>query len=94
MTNFTTQIIGIIAGCVTSISMIPQLIKLIKKKEAKDFSYFMIILLLFGVGLWTVYGILKEDLPIIATNCFSFILNLIFLILVIKYKRINKRLET
>jgi len=94
MTNFTTQIIGIIAGCVTSFSMIPQLIKLIKKKEAKDISYFMIILLLFGVALWTVYGILKEDVPIIATNCFSFILNLIFLLLVIKYKRNNTRMKT
>jgi MtN3 and saliva related transmembrane protein len=91
MTNFSIQVIGIIAGCMTSLSMIPQLIKLIKSKEANDVSIFMIVLLLIGVALWVVYGILKQDVPIITTNCFSFALNLLLLAFLIKYKKSGLR---
>ena len=82
MTNISIQIVGILAGCITSISMIPQLLKVIKKKDANDISVYMIILLLLGVSMWTIYGFLKQDIPIIVTNCFSFILNFSLLILV------------
>jgi len=69
------QIIGIGAGILTSISMLPQLIKTFKEKKAEDISLVMIILLLCGIGSWIWYGFLKSDMPIIVTNCFSFLLN-------------------
>lgn len=71
----TEQIIGILAGTCTSISLLPQLIKTIKDKKDGEISYLMLAILLAGVGLWIWYGILKEDYPIIITNAISFILN-------------------
>lgn len=70
-----TQIIGILAGACTSISLLPQLIKTIKEKKGGDISYVMLVILLVGLGLWIWYGILKEDYPIIITNSISFLLN-------------------
>jgi MtN3 and saliva related transmembrane protein len=69
------QIIGITAGILTSTSMIPQLYKTIKERDAENISPFMIIILLCGTGLWTYYGILKDDYPIIITNAFSCLVN-------------------
>ena len=85
----TTQIIGIIAGVLTSISMLPQLIKMIKEKKAGDVSIVMLLVLISGLALWGVYGFMREDWPIIVTNCFSFILNCVVLIFRIKYNGVK-----
>jgi len=84
------QIIGISAGICTASSLLPQLIKTLKKKEAEDISLIMLILLLTGLGLWMAYGFLKKDIPIVVTNCFSFIINVLLIFLRIKYKKGNK----
>ena len=81
------EIIGLIAGVFTSVSQLPQLIKTIKEKEAKNLSLGMMITLIAGVGLWIYYGFMKHDFPIIATNIFSVVVNLTLLIVSIKYKK-------
>ena len=47
-----TQVIGIIAGICTGISLLPQLFKIIKEKKADDISYFMLFILLAGLAGW------------------------------------------
>jgi MtN3 and saliva related transmembrane protein len=56
------EILGIIAGIFTSVSLIPQLVKIIKEKKAENISYFMLAILMAGLIGWIWYGIL--------TNCF------------------------
>ncbi|TDS12160.1 SemiSWEET transporter [Sphingobacterium paludis] len=67
--------IGSIAGILTSISMVPQLWKVIRTKEVDDLSWPMLITLIFGVALWVFYGLLHMEWPIILSNSFSFIVN-------------------
>lgn len=83
----STEFIGIAAGICTAISLLPQLIKIIREKEARNISLFYLVILLAGLALWIWYGILREDLPIIATNVTSIILNVAIIILGIRYKR-------
>lgn len=84
------QIIGILAGFFTTLAVLPQIIKALKTKSVDDVSPIMFLTLCIGVGLWTVYGFLKEDLPIIITNGISFILNSFMLILSITKKSKSK----
>lgn len=79
-------IIGTAAGIFTATSMLPQLIKMIKKKKAEDVSVGMLAVLIAGIGLWIYYGALKKDLPVLITNCFSLTVNLALLFFSIKYK--------
>ena len=79
--------VGIAAGIFTSASLLPQLIKLLKEKKAQDISIFFLTTLLIGLGLWVWYGVMKKDIPIIATNSFSIVTNLLMIIYGIKYKR-------
>ncbi|MCW3073677.1 MAG: hypothetical protein JWP69_746 [Flaviaesturariibacter sp.] len=81
-----TQILGLAAGICTASSLLPQVIKTLKEKKADEVSLVMLFVLLTGVSLWIVYGIKKDDLPIIATNCFSLLVNLVMISLRIKYK--------
>jgi MtN3 and saliva related transmembrane protein len=83
----STELIGIAAGICTAISLLPQLIKIIREKEARNISLFYLVILLAGLSLWIWYGILREDLPIIATNVTSIVLNVAIIILGIRYKR-------
>jgi MtN3 and saliva related transmembrane protein len=84
-----TKTIGIIAALITAISMIPQLIKIIKEKDAENVSIGMCIVLICGLSLWVWYGIKKEDAPIIATNSFSILTNFLLIYFGIKYKNKN-----
>jgi MtN3 and saliva related transmembrane protein len=81
------QVVGIAAGVLTSTSMIPQLVKLIKEKKADAISPVMLIVLISGLSLWAYYGILKDDWPIIVTNVFAWIINVILLIMRQVYKK-------
>lgn len=85
-----TQLIGLAAGVLTASSMLPQVFKSWKEKKADDISLKMLIVLISGIVLWIVYGIQKDDFPIIATNCFSLLVNTVMIVLRIKFKR-NKK---
>jgi MtN3 and saliva related transmembrane protein len=80
------EILGLVAGICTSTSLVPQVIKTVKKKSAEDVSVFMFIVMLTGNSLWIYYGFSKSDFPIIATNFVSVALNTILIILKYKYK--------
>lgn len=83
----TEKIIGILAGFFTTIAVLPQIIKAFKSGKVEDVSPYMFIILCVGVGLWTVYGSIKKDWPIIITNGISFILNGIMLYIVVFQKK-------
>ncbi|RZK41838.1 MAG: hypothetical protein EOO90_09850 [Pedobacter sp.] len=79
--------VGIVAGILTAVSSLPQILKVIRDKESQNISPIMYFILLAGNGLWSYYGILLEEWPIIATNLFSFGLNSIMLYLNYRYSK-------
>ena len=48
--------LGLVAGAVTSMGFIPQLIRGYRTKELDDVSYFMPSILAIGMSLWFLYG--------------------------------------
>ncbi|WP_374444795.1 SemiSWEET transporter [Epilithonimonas sp.] len=83
------ELLGLIAGGITSIAMMPQLIKVIKEKNAEDISVVMLLVLITGLSLWVWYGILQGELPIILSNGFSVLVNITLLICCIIFKKKN-----
>jgi len=81
----TILIIGYIAGALTTISFVPQVVKAWKMKETRDLSLVMLLLFAAGVFLWTLYGFWVDSLPIIAANMITFILILVLLGLKYRY---------
>ncbi|MCD9017406.1 SemiSWEET family sugar transporter [Parachryseolinea silvisoli] len=81
------QIIGLVAGVCTAVSLLPQLIKIMREKRAEQLSLFYLFTLLLGLGLWIAYGVLRSDLPIILTNIASALLNVSVIVLSIKYRK-------
>jgi MtN3 and saliva related transmembrane protein len=85
--NIKAEYIGIAAGIFTALSLLPQLIKIIKEKKANDISILTLLVLFTGIGLWITYGFMKKDLPIITTNLASLIINILVIGYSIYYKK-------
>ncbi|ALR29198.1 hypothetical protein ATE47_01015 [Chryseobacterium sp. IHB B 17019] len=79
--------LGIVAGILTSISMIPQLVKVIKEKDAENLSWLMLLVLITGLSLWVWYGFIKDELPIILSNAFAVLVNVTLLICFFIFKK-------
>jgi MtN3 and saliva related transmembrane protein len=82
----STEYIGIAAGVCTSVSLLPQLIKLVKEKNARDLSIIYLVILLIGLALWVWYGVRQEDLPIVITNTVAVALNVAILVMGLRFK--------
>ena len=83
------ELLGLIAGGITSVAMMPQLIKVLKEKNAEDISVVTLLVLIAGLSLWVWYGILQDELPIILSNAFSVLINITLLICSLIYKKKN-----
>lgn len=79
-------ILGLIAGTLTTIAFIPQLMKTWRSRSAKDVSLIMLVVFSTGVFLWLIYGIYLQALPIILANSITLIFNLIIVGLKIRYR--------
>lgn len=81
------NILGIVAGFLTSVAMIPQLIKVIKEKNVEDLSWVMILVLICGLSLWVWYGIIQKELPIILSNAFAVLVNVTLFICYLLFRK-------
>jgi MtN3 and saliva related transmembrane protein len=71
--------LGYIAGLMTSLSFLPQVVRSYRTGSAASFSWGWLLLFAAGVAAWTCYGALRGDAAIIVANAvtFSFVLVLI-----------------
>lgn len=83
-------IIGIAAGICTAVAALPQIFRTIRTKDVKQVSPFMFMILLTGNILWLYYGVLLKDWPIIITNGFSALMDIIMLTLKAIYNKRDK----
>ena len=81
-----TQIIGLIAGGLTTVAFLPQVIKTWKSKSAKDLSLAMFFVFALGTLLWLIYGIIIQQLPIILANAITLGLASVLLYFKLRFK--------
>jgi MtN3 and saliva related transmembrane protein len=80
------DVIGYVAALFTTFSLLPQIIRIWKLKEARDVSLFMPLMVSIGAVLWLVYGIMIAEAPVIAANGVSLLVALTTLFVTIKYR--------
>lgn len=80
----TVDFVGTLAGALTTLAFIPQVIKTWRSRSAADISLVMFLLFSSGVLLWLIYGVLIGSKPVIIANIITLILALSILWLKIK----------
>ena len=67
------NVVGYLAAASTTLSFIPQIIK-IRKQGGASLSYPMLSIYLFGLTLWLIYGIMLHASAVIVANAASIVL--------------------
>jgi MtN3 and saliva related transmembrane protein len=83
------EILGLVAGAITTGSLIPQVIKVFQLKSSRDVSLLFTVLFLVGDATWLVYGIILDQLPIILWNILAVMLLGTLLYAKLKYNKVS-----
>jgi MtN3 and saliva related transmembrane protein len=81
----TTNLLGFLAGGLTTIAFLPQILRTWRLKSAHHLSLWMLSLFTTGVALWLVYGIMIDSPPVIAANLVTLLLSGANLVLKLRY---------
>ncbi len=63
-----SNLVGFLAGTLTTLAFVPQVVKVVRGGSVRDLSLLMLVTFNSGVALWMTYGILVRAAPIIITN--------------------------
>jgi MtN3 and saliva related transmembrane protein len=76
---------GVIAGCCSMVSFIPQIVKIIRERDAEGVSLAMYAVTIFGFCCWTGYGVLSGAWPVAISNAICVGLTLIIFVLRLRF---------
>lgn len=79
-------LLGLLAGALTTIAFLPQVLKTWRTKSTEDISAIMFITFCLGLLLWLIYGLLINSLPIIFANALTLIFSSIILYFKFRFK--------
>ncbi|RYY52786.1 MAG: hypothetical protein EOO05_21610 [Chitinophagaceae bacterium] len=79
------DILGYVAGAITALTFLPQVLKTAKDKSAKDISLGMFLIAASNNILWIIYGALLDNWVIILTNSVVLSMALIMIYFKLRY---------
>ena len=62
------ETLATILGVITGFANVPQIIKILKYKSAKDISIITVLIFLASSIVWLLYGLQLESFPLIIAN--------------------------
>ena len=80
------ELMGLVAGVLTTSSFIPQVIQIIRTRDVSGISVIMYIAFTLGVFLWLIYGMLNAQIALIMTNSITLVLAMTILVMKLKFK--------
>jgi MtN3 and saliva related transmembrane protein len=86
-TGGTINLIGYAAATMTTISFLPQLIRVVRLRSARDISLIMFLVFSCGTFTWMVYGFLSHSPPVWIANVVTFLLSMSILIMKLRFDR-------
>jgi MtN3 and saliva related transmembrane protein len=80
-----TELVGFLAGTLTTLCWTPQAIKILRSRDAKSISLFTQITFVVGCTFWLIYGVLIGSLSIVLFNAITIALNMLIILLKLRY---------
>ena len=81
------DILGLIATCCSTSSFVPQVWRTWKTRDVSGISLSTYAIITVSLALWLVYGILRNDLPLIVGNSIMVVLTGAIAIMKIKFEK-------
>lgn len=67
------ELIGMVAGVLTTCAFFPQVVKTVKSRSTDDLSWTWLIMTICGVFLWLVYGVYINSASLVFANAVTFL---------------------
>lgn len=83
----TTDLIGSLAACLTTVSFVPQAWLSFRTRDVSGVSLLMYSVFTVGVALWLAYGWLLNSWPMVIANTITLVLALMILGMKLVYGR-------
>jgi MtN3 and saliva related transmembrane protein len=80
-----SDLVGLIAGTLTTIAFVPQVWRVWKTRSTRDVSLGMYLVFTTGVAFWLAYGLMLGAWPIIVANVVTLALTGTVLALKLRY---------
>jgi MtN3 and saliva related transmembrane protein len=80
--------VGFVAAFLTTAAFVPQLVRVLQLRSAREISLGTFSMFSLGVLLWLVYGISLRSRPMVASNSITLGLSVAILMLKLKYDRL------
>ncbi|HZY63481.1 MAG TPA: SemiSWEET transporter [Edaphobacter sp.] len=87
MRQETINFIGYVAATCTTVSFLPQLIRVLRLRSAREISLGMFSIFSTGTALWMAYGALVHSKPVFAANTVTLVLAGSILVLKLRFDR-------
>lgn len=79
------ELIGFLGGFGGTVWFIPQVIRVIRLRSAREISLVGIALVMQGAICWIIYGVVKGLMPVVIWNIIGLSLNILLLYSKLKY---------
>lgn len=86
--TLSTQVIdsiGYAAATMTTISFLPQLIRVLRLHSAREISLGMFLIFSVGTLAWLIYGVLSHSAPVAVANAVTLVLSVSILVLKLRF---------
>ena len=85
MSKLLIDVVGVAAGLCSMSSFVPQIVKILRERDAESVSLRMYIVTVTGFVLWTTYGALLGSWPVWISNAVNLSLAAAILALKLRY---------
>jgi MtN3 and saliva related transmembrane protein len=85
MQQNTIDSIGYLAATCTTLSFLPQLVRVVRLRSARDISLGMFLVVSGGTAMWLTYGLLSRSWPVAVANAVTLVLSISILILKLRF---------
>jgi MtN3 and saliva related transmembrane protein len=80
------EIIGYVAGFLTTMAYLPQIIKCWRSRHTHDISLPFTLAMAVGIALWLIFGLIRGLAPVVIANSFGLGFVVLLLGLKLRYK--------
>ena len=81
------ELLGFVAAFCTTAAFVPQLVRVLRLRSARDVSLPTFVMFSVGVFLWLLYGFYIGSKPVIACNGVTLVLSVSILSMKLRYGR-------
>jgi MtN3 and saliva related transmembrane protein len=87
MRQDSIDFIGYVAATCTTLSFLPQLIRVLRLRSTREISLGMFLIFSVGTALWLIYGFYLHSMPVMVANAVTFLLAMSILVMKLRFDR-------